>query len=146
MADPGPERAIAILNVLQGEQQRPPNNWAASPERASGCSAPQADRCPSCRPARRLGVRARGTGAFMGLFRRRARRPIDRTAYPPARMPRSPGGRFGFWGPIPYYSLRNRRGAEVSVGGCGCCLPIPLLIVTGTVGGVWTLVRRWRRA
>jgi hypothetical protein len=82
----------------------------------------------------------------MGLFRRRARRPIDRTAYPPARMPRSPGGRFGFWGPIPYYSLRTRRGAEVSVGGCGCCLPIPLLIVTGTVGGVSTLVRRWRRA
>jgi hypothetical protein len=35
------------------------------------------------------------------------------------------------WGPIPYYSTRTRRGSEVSVGGCGCCLPIPLLAALG---------------
>ncbi len=43
-------------------------------------------------------------------------------------------GRFGMWGPIPYYSTRTRRGSEVSVGGCGCCLPIPLLAGLGLFG------------
>ncbi|MCA1695247.1 MAG: hypothetical protein LC749_11235 [Actinobacteria bacterium] len=52
-----------------------------------------------------------------------------------------PRGRFGFWGPVPYYSTRTRRGSEVSVGGCGCCLPIPLLAV---LGAGWALWRRLR--
>lgn len=51
-------------------------------------------------------------------------------------------GRFGFWGPMPYYSTRTRRGSEVSVGGCGCCLPIPLLAVVAAVAG---LRAGWRR-
>jgi hypothetical protein len=38
------------------------------------------------------------------------------------------------WGPIPYYTTRTRRGSEVSVGGCGCCLPIPLLGALAFVG------------
>jgi hypothetical protein len=52
-----------------------------------------------------------------------------------------PRGRFGFWGPVPYYSTRTRRGSEVSVGGCGCCLPIPLLAV---LSAGWALWRRLR--
>ena len=54
------------------------------------------------------------------------------------------GGRFGFWGPVPYYSTRTRRGSEVSVGGCGCCLPIPLLVATGAVGLLRMVWRRLR--
>ncbi|HWM03259.1 MAG TPA: hypothetical protein VNP92_13080 [Actinophytocola sp.] len=61
----------------------------------------------------------------------------------PVRQPRS-RGRFGFWGPVPYYSRRTRRGAEVSVGGCGCCLPIPLLATVGAAGALRTLWRRVR--
>jgi hypothetical protein len=38
-------------------------------------------------------------------------------------------GRGGFFGPFPYYSTRTRRGSRVSVS--GCCLPIPLTLVTG---------------
>ncbi len=33
-------------------------------------------------------------------------------------------GRMGFFGPIPYYSTRTRRGSSVTVG--GCCLPLVL--------------------
>ena len=79
----------------------------------------------------------------MGLFRRKAHRlPLDGTG---RRRPiaRRAGGRFGFRGPFPYYSRRSRSGAEVSVSGCGCCLPIPLLVVTGTVGAAWALWRRY---
>jgi hypothetical protein len=53
-------------------------------------------------------------------------------------------GRFGFWGPVPYYSTRTRSGSEVSVGGCGCCLPIPLLVGAGAVGLLRTVWRRLR--
>ncbi len=63
----------------------------------------------------------------------RARRPLRR-----------PRGRFGLWGPVPYYSTRTRRGSEVSVGGCGCCLPISLLGVLSTVGVLRVLWRRMR--
>jgi hypothetical protein len=82
----------------------------------------------------------------MGLFRRRASHlPVDHIGHPPARMGPGPGRRrFGLWGPIPYFSHRTRRGTEVSVGGCGCCLPIPLLVAAGTAGGVWALWRRVR--
>jgi hypothetical protein len=41
---------------------------------------------------------------------------------------RRPRGRGGFFGPFPYYSTRTRRGSRVSVS--GCCLPIPLALVT----------------
>jgi hypothetical protein len=79
----------------------------------------------------------------MGLFRRKAHLlPLDGTGRPRAPMARRPGGRFGFWGPFPYYSRRSRGGAEVSVSGCGCCLPIPLLVVSGAVGAAWAL---WRK-
>jgi hypothetical protein len=67
--------------------------------------------------------------------------------YRPARRPRTGEprrGRFGFWGPVPYYSTRTRRGSEVSVGGCGCCLPIPLLAVLATVAGLRAVWRRLR--
>jgi hypothetical protein len=33
-------------------------------------------------------------------------------------------GRFGLFGPVPYYSTRTRRGSRVTVG--GCCLPLAL--------------------
>jgi hypothetical protein len=45
-----------------------------------------------------------------------------------------PHSRFGFWGPVPPYSTRTRRGSDISVGGCGCCLPISLMAVLGTGG------------
>lgn len=87
----------------------------------------------------------------MGLFGYAARRFLDR-ASGGRRVRRSYGapldrprrGRFGLWGPVPYYSRRTRRGAEVSVGGCGCCLPIPLLAVVGTAGGLRAVWRRVR--
>jgi hypothetical protein len=49
-------------------------------------------------------------------------------------------GRGGFFGPIPYYSGRTRRGTRVSVG--GCCLPIPLGVFTVSALGLRLLVRR----
>lgn len=52
--------------------------------------------------------------------------------------------RFGLWGPVPHYSTRTRRGADVSVGGCGCCLPIPLVVALSTAGGLRALWRRVR--
>jgi hypothetical protein len=61
----------------------------------------------------------------------RAPRPFREPRPYPRRLRR---GRFGMWGPIPYYSTRTRRGDEVSVGGCGCCLPILLLAGLGLAG------------
>ena len=80
------------------------------------------------RPFRDRGPRGAGVeGPYTGAGR------------PPGRR-----GRFGFWGPVPYYSTRTRRGSEVSVGGCGCCLPIPLIVVLGTVAGLRAVWRRLR--
>ena len=85
---------------------------------------------------------------FDGFARRYlpARRPRPRPgpdpwteASPPRRR-----GRFGFWGPVPYYSTRTRRGSDVSVGGCGCCLPLPLIAVLGTAAGLRAVWRRLR--
>ncbi len=59
--------------------------------------------------------------------------------------PRRARGRFGLWGPIPYYRTRTRRGTEVSVGGCGCCLPLPLVAVLGTAGALRAVWRHARR-
>jgi hypothetical protein len=61
----------------------------------------------------------------------------------PLRRPRL-RGRFGLWGPVPYYATRTRRGSEVSVGGCGCCLPISLIGALSTVGALRALWRRMR--
>jgi hypothetical protein len=47
--------------------------------------------------------------------------------------------RFGFWGPVPYYSTRTRGGSEVSVG--GCCLLIPLVSLVGAGAASWALAR-----
>jgi hypothetical protein len=52
---------------------------------------------------------------------------------------RRSAGRFGFWGPVPYYSTRTRGGSEVSVG--GCCLLIPLLGLVGAGAASWVLTR-----
>jgi hypothetical protein len=40
-------------------------------------------------------------------------------------------GRGGFRGPFPYYSRHTRRGGRVTV--TGCCLPIPLALVAGSL-------------
>jgi hypothetical protein len=76
------------------------------------------------------------------LFGRRGRR----SRHPGLRSPGSPNrrGRFGLWGPVPYYSTRTRRGADVSIGGCGCCLPLPLLVVLGVVTAFRALWRKVR--
>jgi hypothetical protein len=55
---------------------------------------------------------------------------------------RSRRGGFRFVGPFPSYSTRTRRGTRVSVS--GCCLPIPLVVVTGAGLGVRALLRRTR--
>jgi hypothetical protein len=65
--------------------------------------------------------------------------PWFRRIRPPARR-----GRFGFSGPFPTYRTRTRRGTDVSVSGCGCCLPIPLLTAVGSVAGLRALWRRLR--
>jgi hypothetical protein len=57
----------------------------------------------------------------------------------PPRRRRSQGG-FRFFGPFPSYSTRTRRGTRVQVG--GCCLPIPLTLVTGAALGVHHMLRR----
>ncbi|HEV2070867.1 MAG TPA: hypothetical protein VGR26_13835, partial [Acidimicrobiales bacterium] len=53
--------------------------------------------------------------------------------------------RTGFFGPVPYYSTRTRRGTRVSVG--GCCLPIPIgfLAAVGIGGMVARRAVRSRR-
>ena len=48
--------------------------------------------------------------------------------------------RGGFVGPFPYYSGRTRRGSRVTVG--GCCLPIPLGLLTVSALGLRLLMRR----
>jgi hypothetical protein len=48
--------------------------------------------------------------------------------------------RGGFVGPFPYYSGRTRRGTRVTVG--GCCLPIPLGVLTVSALGLRLLTRR----
>ncbi len=78
-----------------------------------------------------------GYAVAMNRFGRFARRRRDPT------MPNR-RGRFGLWGPMPYYSTRTRRGSDVSVGGCGCCLPIPLIGVLATVAGLRAVWRRLR--
>lgn len=79
-----------------------------------------------------------------GSFARRAAPDPARVtpmAGPPAGRRR---GRSGWWDPVPYHSTRTRRGTEVSAGGCGCCLPIPLLTALGTATGLRALARRLR--
>ena len=41
---------------------------------------------------------------------------------------RASRGRAGLFGPFPYYSRRTRGGSQVTVSGCGCCLPLALLL------------------
>jgi hypothetical protein len=96
-----------------------------------------------------------GYAEIMSRFDRIARRYLLDRALDGRRIRRShlqarrmhrprPRGRFGLWGPVPYYSTRTRRGSEVSAGGCGCCLPIPLIGALGTVGALRVLWRRRR--
>jgi hypothetical protein len=49
-------------------------------------------------------------------------------------------GRVGFFGPMPYYSGRTRRGSRVQVS--GCCLPIPFALAVGSALGARTLLTR----
>jgi hypothetical protein len=49
-------------------------------------------------------------------------------------------GRGGFFGPFPYYSRRTRGGSRVTVS--GCCLPIPLTMVTGLAVAARHLIHR----
>ena len=58
----------------------------------------------------------------MSIFRPR---PRPRYRYPSR-------GRGGFFGPFPYYSRRTRGGSRVTVS--GCCLPIPLVMITALAG------------
>jgi hypothetical protein len=53
---------------------------------------------------------------------------------------RSRRGGFGFFGPFPTYSTRTRRGTRVWVS--GCCLPIPLAVVSAAGLGLRMLLRR----
>jgi hypothetical protein len=49
-------------------------------------------------------------------------------------------GRGGFFGPFPYYSRRTRGGSRVTVS--GCCLPIPLVMVSALALGARHLIHR----
>jgi len=85
-------------------------------------------------------VRRHGLRSYLvdrALFGRRRRRRTVGPMLSPRRR-----GLFGLWGPVPYYSTQTRRGTEVSVGGCGCCLPIPLMAVLGAGAA---LRATWRR-
>jgi hypothetical protein len=76
--------------------------------------------------------------AQRGRHRRYGRSPYGRHSGffgPPRRR-----GRTGFWGPMPYYSGRTRRGSRVHVS--GCCLPIPLGMLLATAVGARGLMRR----
>jgi len=64
--------------------------------------------------------RGRGYGRYGGGYRRR--------------------GRTGWFGPMPYYSGRTRRGTRVHVS--GCCLPIPLGMLAVTALAARSLLRR----
>lgn len=76
------------------------------------------------------------------LYGRRPRHPHGQVQWHPGGL--RPRRRFRLWGPMPYYRTRTRRGSEVSVGGCGCCLPVPLLIVLGMGGALRAVWRRVR--
>ena len=54
----------------------------------------------------------------------------------------APRSGFGMRGPFPSYTRTTRRGSQVRVS--GCCLPIPLVMLSGTVGSVVLGVRRVR--
>jgi hypothetical protein len=73
----------------------------------------------------------RGRGPAYGYGRRRGR-----PAYGYGRR----RGRARFVGPFPTYTTRTRRGSRVTV--TGCCLPLPLALVTTTVLGARALLRR----
>lgn len=88
----------------------------------------------------RLGAEIRRRLLDRVLFGPRHGRPAGRGLRPRGAVP--PRTRVGFWGPVPFLSTRTRRGSEVSLGGCGCCLPIPLFTVIGLVAAVWTACRR----
>jgi hypothetical protein len=62
------------------------------------------------------------------------------TRITPTRGRRGRRGRAGFFGPLPYYSTRTRRGSRVTVS--GCCLPIPLMLSTAVALGVRALLHR----
>jgi len=49
-------------------------------------------------------------------------------------------GRAGFFGPMPYYSGRTRRGTRVQVS--GCCLPIPFSLAVASVAAARALLTR----
>ncbi len=64
-----------------------------------------------------------------------------RRLFGPGRQRRYRGrSRSGFYGPFPYHSRRTRGGSRVTVS--GCCLPIPLALVTAMAMGARLLVRR----
>jgi len=63
-------------------------------------------------------------------------------SYPPSsayRTRRSRGG-VRFFGPVPYYSGTTRRGTRVSAG--GCCLPLPVMLVSSAAVAAVRLGRR----
>ena len=68
--------------------------------------------------------------------RRRDDRANGRSLYYASRHRR----RGGFVGPFPYYSGRTRRGTRVTVG--GCCLPLPLGMLSVSALGFRLLMRR----
>lgn len=91
--------------------------------------------------------RGRGIGAHMGLFDESARHYLLDRVGPHSGVPRHPmragaGDRPSLPASISQYRSATRQGAEVSVTGCGCCLPLPLLVVL-SVGVV--LLSLWRR-
>jgi hypothetical protein len=83
----------------------------------------------------------------MGLFDESARhylldRASPRHGQARERIHGGAHGRFGLADRVPRYGTRVRQGSQVSVTGCGCCLPLPLLVVL-SVGVV--LRALWRR-
>jgi hypothetical protein len=58
----------------------------------------------------------------------------------PRRTGRRPRGRGGFFGPLPYYSTRTRRGSRVTV--TGCCLPLALGLLAAPALALRALLRR----
>lgn len=73
---------------------------------------------------------------LIGRLLRRGHRP-RRGVSPYAHRRR---GRTGMYGPFPYYSTRTRGGSRVTVS--GCCLPIPLVLVSAAAWGVRVLLAR----